>query len=99
MNTYKVLVLTGMLSVGNAYAGDMGSASYCSQLAEIGANAYQTKQAGYSMSEVLQKVGYVLKSDTQKQNAAQGVIIAIYGDSSIRSSSQAYSAVYKACKR
>ena len=99
MNKYKILVLIGMLSIGNSYARDMGSASYCSQLAEIGANAYQTKQAGYSMSEVLQKVGYALKGDTQKQSAAQGVIVAIYGDASIRSSSQAYSNVYRACKR
>ena len=68
MNTYKVLVLTGMLSVGNAYAGDMGSASYCSQLAEIGANAYQTKQAGYSMSEV-QKRHTEAKCSTGSNNS------------------------------
>ena len=99
MSFVKVSIFVSLLAIGHAYAGDEGSSTYCSQLAEIGANAYQTKQAGYSMGEVLQKIGDGLRSDAQKKTAAQGVVVAVYGDASIRSASQAYGIVYNACKR
>lgn len=82
-----------------ASAQEFGSAAYCSQLAEIGANAYRTKKDGHSMDSVLQKVGYILSDNPQKKQAAQGVVIAVYGDSSIRSTKQASEIVYSACKR
>lgn len=79
-------------------AQEFGSAPYCSQLADIGANAYRTKKDGHSMDSVLQKIGYILFDNPQKKQAAQGVVIAVYGDSSIRSPKQAYEIVYSACK-
>lgn len=51
------------------------------------------------MESVLQKVGYILADDRQKKQAAQGVIVAVYGDGSIKSSKQARDIVYSACKR
>ena len=80
-------------------AEEFRSASYCNQLADIGANAYRTKKEGHPLGTVLQKVGYILSDDPQKKEAAQGVVTAIYGDGSIRSAKQAYSIVYSACKR
>lgn len=81
-------------------AQEFGSATYCAQLAEIGANAFRTKQEGHSLDTVLQKVSYVMgNSDPQKKQAAQGVVIAVYGDSSIRSAQQAHDIVYRACKK
>lgn len=82
-----------------ASAQEFGSAAYCSQLADIGANAYRTKKDGHSMDTVLQKIGYILSDNPQKKQAAQGVVIAVYGDGSIRSPKQAYEIVYSACKR
>lgn len=77
----------------------MGSAEYCNQLAEIGANAYRTKAEGYSLSQVLNLVGQGLAHDPQKQRAAQGVVTAIYGDASIKSPSAASKVVFSACRR
>ena len=82
-----------------SYAEEFGSVAYCSQLAEIGSNAYGAQKEGYSLGTVLQKVGYILSDNPQKKEAAQGVIIAIYGDGSIRSAKQAHNIVYSACKR
>lgn len=82
-----------------ASAQEFGSAAYCSQLADIGANAYRTKKDGHSMDTVLQKVDYILSDNPQKKQAAQGVVIAVYGDSSIRSAKQASEIVYSSCKR
>ena len=82
-----------------AVAQEFGSAAYCGQLAEIGSNAYRTKKDGYPMKEVLQKVGALLADNPKKKQAAQGVVIAVYGDDSIVSAKQAYDIVYSACKR
>lgn len=83
----------------SASAQEFGSAVYCSQLADIGANAYRTKIEGHPMASVHQKIGYILSDNPQKKQAAQGVVIAIYGDGSIKSPKQAYNIVYSACKR
>ena len=93
------VLLVASLTVPVAYAQSFGSQQYCDQLADIGANAYDTKKAGQPMNTVMSKVGYILGDDRQKKDAAQGVIAAIYGDSSIRNRQQAYSNVYSACKR
>jgi hypothetical protein len=90
------LVFASCFSVS---AQEFGSAAYCGQLADVGANAYRTKKEGHSMETVLQKVGYVLSDNPQKKQAAQGVVIAVYGDGSIKSPKQAYDIVYSACKR
>ena len=95
----RFFVLLGALTVQVVHAQSFRSQQYCDQLAEIGANAYDVKKSGQPMNAVISKVGYVLGDDRQKKDAAQGVIIAIYGDSSIRSRQQAYSTVYSACKR
>jgi hypothetical protein len=93
---FTLLFLVPMTAGAQAF----GSAAYCSQLAEIGANAYRTKKDGHPLEVVLQKVGYVIgNSDPQKKQAAQGVVIAVYGDRSIKSAQQAYDIVYKACKQ
>lgn len=95
----KVVALLMFMLSTSASAQAFGSAAYCSQLAEIGSNAYRTKKDGHSMESVLQKIGYILADNSQKKNAAQGVVIAIYGDGSIKSAQQAYNNVYSACKR
>lgn len=94
-----IAAVTALLLPTPAAAQKFGSAEYCKQLAEIGANAYRTKVDGHSMSTVLGVIGPMLAHDPQKKQAAEGVVIAIYGDSSIRSSSQAYSTVFSACKQ
>ena len=96
---FVISLLVLLLTSTTLSAEEFGSASYCKQLAEIGSNAYHTKKEGYPLGTVLQKVGYVLSDNQQKKEAAQGVIIAIYGDGSIRSDKQAYNIVYSACKR
>lgn len=96
----KMIVATILVSFSTlASAEEMGAETYCSQLAEIGGNAYNTKKAGVPMGTVLDKVGYILSDDPRKKAAAQGVIIAVYGDSSIRNEGQAYRKVYSACRR
>jgi hypothetical protein len=71
----------------------------CGQLADIGANAYRTKKDGYSLESALQTVEYILANNPQKKQAAEGVVIAIYGDASITSPKQAYDIVYSSCTR
>ena len=80
-------------------AQEFRSKEYCAQLGDIGANAFRTKQEGHSLESALQKVGYVLADNPQKKQAAQGVVIAIYGDGSIKSASQARSTVLSACNK
>jgi hypothetical protein len=91
------LVLATVLPWAAAAQG-FRSPAYCAQLADIGSNAYRTKVDGYPMNAVLQQIGFILADDLQKKQAAQGVVIAIYGDASIKSRKQAYDTVYRACK-
>lgn len=96
-----VRIAAGVLLVAfasSALAQEFRSTAYCAQLAEIGANAYRAKKDGHSMESVLQKTGYILADDAQRKKAAQGAVIAIYGDGSIKSPKQAYDIVYSACK-
>ena len=81
------------------HAQEFRSHQFCSDLAEIGASAYNVKRAGYSMAEVLNKVSPMLAHDKQKRTAAEGVIMIIYGDSSIRSAKQARKIVYSGCRQ
>ncbi|MCC4115287.1 hypothetical protein LLG90_07995 [Aromatoleum toluclasticum] len=94
-----IAVVTALLLPTPATAQKFGSTEYCKQLADIGANAYRTKADGHSLSSVLNVIGPMLAHDPQKKQAAEGVVIAIFGDSSIRSSSQAYSTVFSVCRR
>jgi hypothetical protein len=91
--------MLALLAPVAAHAQAFGSAEYCGQLAEVGSNAYQTKRDGYSLQQVLKVVGAGLADNPKKQQAAQGVVTLIYGDSSIKSAAQAYKIVYDACKR
>jgi hypothetical protein len=92
------VILTAGVST-SAVSQEFGTDQYCMQLANIGANSYQAKKDGHSMGQVLQTIGNVLRGNPQKRDAAQGVVIAVYGDNSIRSSSAAYNIVYSACKQ
>lgn len=102
---FLTLALLGATTTGTlvlpppAAAQEFGSAEYCDQLADIGAKAYRTKVDGHSLSAVLRAIGPKLAHDPQKKDAAEGVVIAIYGDSSIRSAADAYTTVFSACKR
>tara|TARA_R110002049_G_scaffold115222_1_gene267083 strand:+ start:1188 stop:1490 length:303 start_codon:yes stop_codon:yes gene_type:complete len=95
----SVTLLSLSLFSGTVVSAGFGSHEYCDQLATIGKNAYNTKVAGNSMSQVLSNIGYILQDDPQKKNAAQGVVVAIYGDNSISSASEAYSIVYESSKQ
>lgn len=75
------------------------SETYCRQLADIGGKTFNVKKSGGSLGSILQQVRYVLASEPQKLQAAEGVIVAIYGDGSIKSASQAYGIVYSTCKQ
>lgn len=88
-----------MLASTAVHAQAFRSHQFCSDLADIGASAYNVKRAGYSMEEVLNRVSPMLASDKQKQQAAEGVIMIIYGDSSIRSAKQARKIVYSGCRQ
>ena len=90
-----MIAFTPLLANAQAF----GSAAYCAQLADIGSNAYGTKMAGHSMGAVIKKIDFILADDPQKKQAANGVVIAIYGDGSLKSAKQAYDTVYTACKR
>ena len=70
----------------------------CSQLGSIAANAFDTKSQGHSLAAVLQQLGRLDISDAQRKSAAEGVVIAIYGDSSLKTRQQAYQIAYSACK-
>jgi len=97
MKIVAAILAAGLALTGNANAQAFGSHQYCDQLADIGANTYDVKKDGYPMETVLTRIGGMLEG--QKKEAAQGVIVAIYGDSSIRSRKHAYSTVYSACKQ
>jgi len=71
----------------------------CFQLADIGQKAYQAKQEGQSLTKIISAIDYILKDDPRKNQLAQGVVIAIYGDNSIKSSSEAFSITYNACPK
>lgn len=70
----------------------------CYQLGEIAANAFATKEEGHSLQAVLANLQKVHIPDPQRRQAAEGVVIAIYGDSSIRSRADAHNIAYTACK-
>lgn len=69
----------------------------CSALAEIAEQAYYAKISGHSMRELTQAIEAKAEGDTYSAMMAEGVIIAIYGDGSISSASQARAAAYGAC--
>jgi hypothetical protein len=95
----KLTLITGVLFSSNVFSAEFRSHEYCDQLATIGMNAYKTKMQGHSLSDVTNAISNTLKGDDQKTKAANGVAIAIYGDNSITSTSEAYSIVYNSCKR
>lgn len=81
-----------------ATAQPVGSHPYCDQLADIGRNTLNAKRDGHSLSEVLAIINRIL-SDSPNKDAAQGVVIAIYGDNSINTAGRAYDIVYGACRK
>lgn len=94
------ILFSALVFISNAaFSQQIGSSTYCSQLADIGANAFNTKKAGHSLNYVLTAIGSMLAHDPQKKRAAEGTVIAIYGDNSIRSATEARQIVYTACKR
>ncbi|MDB5841331.1 MAG: hypothetical protein JWQ23_3283 [Herminiimonas sp.] len=97
MMTIKILFISTILLFAVGTRAQDGNPVNCSQLAEIGANAYRTKADGYPMQQVLGEVGAILK-DPQVKDAAHGAIMAIYEDAYIKSPAQAYRKVYAACK-
>lgn len=80
-------------------SAEFGSHEYCNELADVGMNAYKAKQEGNSLSDVITLISHILKDDAKKSTAANGVVMAIYGDASISSASEAYSIVYKSCRQ
>jgi len=50
------------------------------------------------MESVLQKIDEMLADNPEKREAAEGVVIAIYGADSIKNAQQAYDIVYSSCK-
>lgn len=82
-----------------ANANNPGSDTYCSQLASIGRTAFNAKQEGHGIDAVVSVVRDGLAHDRRRQTAAEGVVLVIYGDSSISSGMEAYSHVYEACRR
>jgi hypothetical protein len=97
-STLAFILIFGFLPL-TTVAQDFGSPQYCSQLANIGANAVRTKLDGYPLSQILQAVGELLAHDQQKRVAAEGVVRIVYGDSSLKSPQEAYDAVYSSCLR
>ena len=93
--TLIIFTLLPFFTLAQSFRSD----EYCRQLAEIGSNAYLTKKEGYSMEAVNRKIASILADDPLKLQSAQGVVMAIYGDGSIRSAKQAYQIVYTSCKR
>lgn len=82
-----------------ANANNPGSDTYCSQLADVGRTAFNAKQEGHGIDAVISVVRNGLAHDPRRQTAAEGVVLVIYGDSSISSGMEAYSHVYEACRR
>lgn len=74
-----------------------GNDLYCGKLAQIGASAWRTRTDGYPMDAVLNKVNAILSSKPDTLEDAHEVIVAIYSDSSVNSSKQAYAKVYAGC--
>lgn len=99
MITSKALILllvgAGSVQVAAAFTRDHKT---CSELADIGANAWQTKQDGHTLGEVMATVKKVLPTDPMKRQAVEGTIIAVYGDNSLKSAAQARRAIYDGCK-
>lgn len=81
----------------NNTQGIFSSTKECAQLAEIGVNAYKSKVDGHSLTKVTDAINYILIDNKQKRDIANGVVISIYGDSSIKSSSEAYERVLSVC--
>lgn len=75
------------------------SEQYCGKLAQIGASAWRTRTDGYPMDKVLTEVNTILSGKPDTMEDAHEVIVAIYSDTSVNSSKQAYSKVYDGCKQ
>lgn len=73
------------------------NASDCRDLAGIGADALTTKQDGISLNSVLAAIATVDIIDPRRRVMAEGVVIAVYGDSTLKTRSQAYEAVLEPC--
>lgn len=75
----------------------LGNSKYCAQLADIGRTAFSAKQDGHPMSAALGIVSSGLSHDRQRRMLAEGAVIAVYGDGSIRSPGHAYEIVHTTC--
>lgn len=96
----NIIVFSSLLFTNcYAHAQAFRSEAYCQQLADIGANTFNAKQTGNTLNSIRGVIQSVLISEPQKLQAADGVVIAVYGDSSIKSASQARNVVYGSCRR
>ena len=100
ISMFKLIIISSLFYIAcNAQAQAFRSEAYCQQLADIGANTFNAKQSGNTLNSVRGVIQSVLVSEPQKLQAADGVVLAIYGDGSIKSASQARNIVYSSCKR
>lgn len=100
MKLFSILfLLTVSMVVNNSHAADYRSTEYCAQLADIGKKVYLAKQDGHSLSAISSTVSNGLAHDKGRQTIAVGVVMSVYGDSSITSSSEAYQIVFDSCSR
>ena len=71
----------------------------CNELGDIAANAWSTRSQGTSLQTVLTSVAQIQMQDPTRKAAAEGVIVAIYGDLSISSREHAFQKAYAACSK
>lgn len=86
-------------SVRERKTPNLRSHKSCHQLGNIGRDAYNTKVAGAPLFYITGIISKMLQHDPARRDAAIGTVIAVYGDASLNSGYQAYSAIYDACKQ
>ena len=80
-------------------SAELGSHEFCLNLANVGKNAFKAKSSGYSLSEVLNSFSTIFTEPSKEKTAAEGVILVVYGDSSIKNSDSAFEIVYDTCRK
>lgn len=98
-----LLTETGSKEPVNASANvggsdEIGSHKYCNDLGIVGQEVFSAREDGVPFENVFRIMTSGLSHNPQKKAAAESVAIAIFGDSSIVSRSQAYDIVYTACR-
>jgi hypothetical protein len=77
----------------------VGSLTYtCAQAGVVAARVYDAKQEGHSLRTVLSTISNASGGSAERQTMTQGIAIAIYGDSGIQSSAQAYAIAHSVCQ-